>query len=121
MQKGQNKICTLAFLFLLTGFAKAQKIIVISDSLTVHGEKMNVKLGSKGPGKIWKMRFGDYAVVTSKMGWATKSVKWNFFDTKVESKTGEKFSFVLSNHATDTAWVNAANNVVVRALQEIEI
>lgn len=121
MQEGQIKICTLAFLFLLTGFANAQKIIVISDSLAVHGEKMNVKLGSKGPGKIWKMHFGDYAVVSSKMGWATKSVKGNFFDTKVESKTGEKFSFVLSNRAADTAWVNAANNIMVQALQEIEI
>ena len=49
--------------------ALAQKNIVISDSLNANADKMNVKMGSQTIGKIWKFRFGDYAVVSSKMGW----------------------------------------------------
>jgi hypothetical protein len=101
--------------------ASAQKTINISDSLAVHADKFNVKLGSQGPGKIWKMHFGEYAVVSSRMGWTTGSNKANLFNTKVESKSTQKFSFVLSNKSSDSAWVSAANNIQVRALQEIEL
>ena len=114
-------ISAMCFLFLITGFASAQKTIHISDSLVVHGDKFNVKLGSQGPGKIWKMHFGEYAVVSSKMGWTTGSSKANLFNTKVESKSTQKFSFILSNKSADSARVSAAYNIQVRALQEIEI
>jgi hypothetical protein len=116
-----TNISAMCFLFLITGFASAQKTIHISDSLAVHGDKFNVKLGSQGPGKIWKMHFGEYAVVSSKMGWTTGSSKANLFNTKVESKSTQKFSFILSNKSADSAWVSAAYNIQVRALQEIEV
>jgi hypothetical protein len=114
-------ISAMCFLFLIAGFASAQKTIIISDSLVVHGDRFNVNLGSQGPGKILKMHFGEYAVVSSKMGWATGSSKANLFNTKVESKSTQKFSFILSNKSADSAWVSAANNIQVKALQEIEL
>jgi hypothetical protein len=108
-------------LLLSAGIAKAQKNIVISDSLAANAEKLNVKLGSKGIGKIWKMHFGDYGVVSSKTGWETNSSKGNLFRTRIENKSTVKFSFIFSNKTTDSAWVNAANNIIVKALQDIEL
>jgi hypothetical protein len=99
--------------------AKAQDIS-ISDSLIANADKLKVKMGGQGFGKIWKMRFGDYAVVSSKQGWVTESTKGNFFNTKTDSKSTEKFSFIFSNK-TDTAKVNAAKNVEVQSLHEIEL
>jgi len=121
MKDSPIKSYLLSFFILITGFTKAQKTIMISDSLAAHADKLNVKLGSQGPGKIWKMHFGEYAVVSSKMGWAKTSLKANLFSTKIESTSTQKFSFVLSNTSSDSAFVSAVNNIQVKALQEIEI
>jgi hypothetical protein len=108
-------------LTLISGFVYAQKEIIISDSLVTNSDMLNVKLGSKGIGKIWKLHFGDYGILTSKKGWTTKTTKGNLLNTRIESKTMEKFSFVLTDKSSDTANVNAANNIKVKAVQEVEI
>ena len=110
----------LGILFIST-FSQAQKTIVVSDSLAANAEKFNVKLGSKGPAKMWKIHFGDYGVVTSKTGWMSEKVKGNLLSTKIESSSTVKFNFVFSGKTSDTAWVSAANNVVVNALQSLEL
>ena len=99
----------------------AQKDIILSDSLNANADKMNVKMGTQWMGKIWKMRFGDYAVVSSKMGWATTSSKSNLFNSRTESKTTQKFSFVMTGASVDSARVNAADNIQVKELNTIEI
>ncbi len=99
----------------------AQKDIVISDSLNANADKMNVKMGTQWMGKIWKFRFGDYAVVSSKMGWATTSSKSNFFNSRTESKSTQKFSFTMSGGTADIASVNAADNIQVKELNQIEV
>lgn len=99
----------------------AQKDIVISDSLAANSEKMNVKMGGQGFGKMWKMRFGDYGVVSSKAAWTSTSTRSNFFNSKTESRSVTKFSFVLTNKSNDSAKVNAANNIETQSLHEIEI
>jgi len=115
------KICAIGLFILIAGFVNAQKTIEISDGLALHADKFNVKLGSQGPGKMWKMHFGEYAVVSSKMGWSTGSSKANLFNTKVESRSTQKFSFILSNKSGDSAWVSAAYNIQAKALQEVEV
>ncbi|MEX2232894.1 MAG: hypothetical protein WD824_12075 [Cyclobacteriaceae bacterium] len=111
-----------AFLLLaVAGFAQAQKNIVISDSLAAHAEVLKVKMGTQMVGKTWKIRFGDYGIVSGKTGWTTTTTKGNFFNTKTESKSTEKFSFVLGNKTTDFASVNAANNIKIESLNEIEL
>ncbi|MGZ3854217.1 MAG: hypothetical protein ACXVBJ_04585 [Flavisolibacter sp.] len=101
--------------------AKAQKEIVIDDSLAANATKLNVKMGGQGFGKTWKFHFGDYGVVSSKMGWTTTSSKGNFFNTKTESKSTEKFSFIMTNKRNDSARVNTANNIKAETLQEVEL
>lgn len=100
---------------------QGQKDIIISDTLSSNSERMPVKMGVQWMGKMWKFRFGDYAIVSSKMGWTTTSSKSNLFNTKTESKTREKFSFIMTGKSTDTAIVNAANNMEIQSMQEIEI
>jgi len=116
-----RKIYSIIFLILFSEYAHAQKEINISDSLAANGEMYNIKLGSQGPGKIWKLHFGDYGIFSSKKSWTSGSSKTNLLGTKTESKTTDKFSFVLGNKSNDTAWVNAANNINIKAIQEVEI
>ena len=111
-------IASLAYCPLCT---MAQKDIVVSDSLNANADKMNVKMGTQGMGKIWKFRFGDYAVTTSKMGWTTTSSKSNLFNNRTESKTTQKFSFTMSGSTADVAHVNAADNIQVKELNQIEV
>src|SRR4029079_11916417 len=51
----------------------------------------------------------------------TTSTKGNFFNTKTESRSVTKFSFVMTNKSNDSAKVNAANNIASKSLNEIEI
>lgn len=85
------RICILSILLLIAKITEAQKDIVVNDSLATNSEKLNVKMGTQWMGKIWQFRFGDYAVVSSKMGWTTTSTKGNFFNSKTENKSTEKF------------------------------
>ena len=115
------EICLTVLIGGVPFFVNAQKNIVINDSLRANADEMKVKMGGQGFGKTWKFRFGDYGIVSSKQGWTTTSTKANFFNTKTESKTTQKFSFVMAGGTADTAFVNAASNIEVKQLQEIEI
>jgi hypothetical protein len=116
-----KNLVLLMILLASTTYAIGQKNIVLSENLEKNAEKLPVKMGSQGFGKMWKFRFGDYAVISSKLGWTTENAKSNFWNTKTESKTTEKFSFFLTNKAGDTAKVNAAHNIVVESLQSFPL
>ncbi len=107
-------------LFFISLASSAQHIVLNSD-LAAHSEELKVKMGSMGGNKIWKFRFGEYAVGTSKRGWETTHTKTNFWGTKSESSSSQKFSFQLLNNTTDTAYVNASKNVDVKTLHELSL
>lgn len=115
------KTCLIVLCMLATNLVSAQKNIIISDNLSADSDMLNVKMGSQKFGKIWNFRFGEYAVVKSKLGWTTTKSKGNFWGTKSESSTSEKFSFVLCNQKNDSAVVNAANKIEAKTLNEIEL
>ena len=73
-----------------------KKNIVISDALLENAEMMKVKMGTQWMGKMWKFKFGDYAITKNKLGWTKITQKSNFLSTKVETKIGYKFNFVLN-------------------------
>jgi hypothetical protein len=100
---------------------QAQKNIVIDDRLEANSTPINVKMGGQWFGKVWKVRFGEYVVVSSKLGWATTTTKSGFFSPKTESKTTQKFSFVVAGKTADSAHVNAASNMQIQTLREVEI
>ncbi len=101
--------------------AFAQKNIAISDSLSANADMLKVKLGSSFFGKMQKFKFGDYAVVSGKVGWTRSSSSSNFLETKTESKSSQKFSFVLAGGGTDTAKVNAAKNIQLQQQNSLRI
>ena len=116
MKKGFYKTSLLLlFLMTITSIRAQQKNIFISDDLAATSEKFKVKMGTQWMGKIWNFKFGDYAVVKSKLGWTVTSQKGNFINTRTESKTENKFSFVLCNKDLDSAFVNAINNVTIKS------
>ena len=115
------RVLILCLLISLLNTAKAQKEIVIDDSLAANATKLNVKMGGQGFGKTWKFRFGDYGVVSSKAGWTSTTAKGNLFNTKTESKSTQKFSFVMTNTGNDSALVNAASNINTKELHGFEI
>ena len=82
---------------------------------------LKVKIGTAWMGKISKFKFGDYAVVKSKLGWTVNTSSANLWNTKTESKTENKFSFTLSNSTRDSAIVNALSNVLVKELHAFRL
>jgi hypothetical protein len=118
------KIYILGFIVAFIWPAQAQKTIVISDSLTAHAEKFTIKMGSLWMGKIKNFGFGDYAMVSSKVGATTGTSNSNLFNTQTESTLHKKFEFVLINKPTETdsARVYAgAHNAMVQSLRKIAL
>ena len=112
----------LGILVMFAGILSAQKKgIVISENLEANSNPLKVKMGTQWMGKIWKIKFGEYAVVESKMGWIKTSTKTNLLNTKTESQTTEKFAFTMCNKAGDSAKENAATDIKIKELQEAEL
>ena len=97
------------------------KNLEISDALAANSEKLKVKMGTQWMGKIWKFKFGDYAVTDSKNGWLTTTSNKKFFSFKEESKSDQKFSFVLSNKTTESAIVNVVFAISTEELQMFDL
>jgi hypothetical protein len=98
-----------------------QKNILLSQNLAENAQQMNVKMGTQWMGKIWKFSFGDYAVESSKNGWQTTNSKSNFWNTKTQSISKQKFSFVLSQKKTASATVNAATKVTLEEFHSFQV
>ena len=112
-------VFVIVFFLFVSGYA--QKTIVLSDSLAANSDRLPVKMGTQWFGKIWKFKFGEYEVASSKMGWTTTSSKGNLFNTKTKSKTTQKFSFTLSGPGSDNAHVNAASNIESSEVHSLEL
>ena len=82
-------------------------------------------MGSQWFGKTWKFKFGEYVVKDSKNKYGpttSNTSNSNFFNTKVEIKSDQKFSFVLLNKKTkETAIVNAAFSIQTKELMASEL
>ena len=112
----------LGLLVMHAGIVEAQnKGIIISENLATNSVPLKVKMGTQWMGKMWKWKFGEYAVVDSKMGWTKTTSESNLLNTKTESKTTNKFAFTLGNKSGDLANVNAATDIEVKVLQETEL
>lgn len=118
-------IKTIVLCFLVIGIvpaiAQKQKDILIYEDLSANSEALKIKLGTQVLGKMAKYKFGEYAVIEGKVGWTTTTGSSNIFNTKAESKTKNKFSFVLGDKASNLATVNAALNLEVKVTLEMEL
>lgn len=115
---------SLGFLLLLLAIAThcpAQKMIIISDSLEANAEMLKVKLGGQKFGKLLGVRFGDYAITSSKLGWSIGRENANLLKTRTEDESGQRFSFVLVGKTADSVWVSAENKARFKARRPFEL
>ena len=117
----KHALLLLLSLIFLTSYAQKQKNIALSEPLASNGTEMKVKMGTQWMGKIWNFRFGEYAVSSSKNGWTTTNSKSNFFNTKTQIISKQKFSFELSQGNRSKATVNAATQVTTEELHSLQI
>ena len=110
----------VAAILIIPASISAQKNIIIDESLAANADQYKVKMGTQAFGKIWKFRFGNYAVLSSKNGWTVTSEKSNFMNTRTERKSSEKFSFKLGS-GSDVVTVNAANDITFEMTNEIQL
>lgn len=108
-------VLCLFSLTLTTGHAQ-QKEIVLDSDLQANAERMKVKMGTQWMGKIWKFKFGDYAVTDSKSGWMTTTSHKKMFSFKESSVTEQEFSFELEDGTGDKAVSNVAFSLASEAL-----
>lgn len=120
-----NAVVAVTTLFaglVLAGPASAtQRTIVISDSLATTADTVVVRKGARWAGRITNWRFGDYRIVSSHTNWTRASFRHNLLNTEAESRTTDKWSFVLTNGAGDSAWVSAAHHILVQAFQGLNL
>lgn len=122
MAKNLFQICLLGLFILTPELTHSQnKKLIISEDLANNADELKVKMGTAWFGKIWKFKFGDYEVGKSKMGWTTTNQKSNLLNTKTESNTENKFSFVLNDKSSDEAIVNAMLKVEFQELRSFEL
>mgnify|MGYP003694047981 CR=1 FL=1 len=89
----------LGALLLAVPASSAEKVIVISDSLVANADRMKASRGPNG----WATSSGASAITPSRparRGGRATDTKTNFWKTKTESKSVQKFSFTLGqrNH-----------------------
>lgn len=114
----------VVFLGLLAGLPRpcaAQKTIIISDSLAANSDKLKVNNPAQWSGRIAGWRFGDYAVGSSTGGVTETATNQNLLNTRSQSHTTERFSFVLTNKTTDSAMVDALRNSDVDSLKLLHL
>ncbi|MCE4566107.1 hypothetical protein INQ51_17440 [Maribellus sp. CM-23] len=115
------KTILLFMLAMIVLGASAQKNVVIDQDLADNSDPLKVKIGVQTMGKVAKYKFGEYAVTESKNGWTTSHGKSNFWGTREESTTRNKFSFTLGDGKSNTARVNAATDVKVQLKNSLEL
>jgi hypothetical protein len=119
-------ILRLFQLLVLSGFSliptavTAQKNIILNENLTANADQFKVKMGAQVFGKILKFHFGDYSILTGKMGLTTTTGKSNLTGTKTENKSSGKFYFKLGN-GVDVATINAASHVDIKSVNEVQL
>ena len=111
----------LLFSFGYTTLYAQSKNIIIQDVLASNSTMLKVKMGAQWMGKMYPFRFGEYAVIKSKMGFTTTTHNTNFWGTKAEVSSENHFSFILSNKTSDSVIVNCITNVYINELRTSNI
>ena len=107
--------------FSFTFTSGQSKNIIIQDDLALNSKMLKVKMGAQWMGRMYPFKFGQYAVIKSKMGFTTTTHNTNFWGTKAEASSENHFSFVLTNKSADSVIVNCITNVYINELRTSKI
>src|SRR5512137_1211385 len=105
----------------LPAAATAQKTLALDPDLLANSDALKVRLGVQTPGRMWKFKFGEYALVSSKMGAGVTTTSSPIFSPIEKSRAKQKFSFVIKGTGPETAAVKAAQNLASEALGEFAV
>ena len=94
--------------------AQARSIVVDGD-LQANADVLKVKMGVMHARKIFAFKFGEFAVVSSKMGTGVTTT------SGYQSRSRQKFAFVLRGPGPGTASVEADQNVDAGTISSIEL
>ena len=97
----------LAGLLLGPVIAFAQQGIAIDDELRASADVLPVKMAGQKLFKVCDFRFGDYAIVSSKMGVTHEDETTLFSKVLTHSDAVEQFTFVMKGAGPETAAVKA--------------
>jgi hypothetical protein len=87
--------------------ALAQRDIAIDEDLRVNAEALPVTMDRQKLFKVGDFRFGDYAIVSSKMGVSHEDDTSLFTNVLTHSDAAARFSFVIKGAGPETAMVKA--------------
>lgn len=115
--KSTQAICMLVLISsAVAGFSQKPRLM-ISDSLRSRADELPVKFKAISVSVV-KLKFGEYSVGQTKMGWEKSTEKSKIFSRGVESSSSQMFSFELLGPMTDVAQVNAVTKVETKTLRE---
>jgi hypothetical protein len=109
-----NTILLTFLMFSVFSISAQKKVMKLDDDLKANSTAMEAK--ARGAGTVGKYKFGDYAIVSGKEGWATTKTKSRFFSVVSEAQSKKKLSFVFVGHTQDTVLVDAAINTNLKEI-----
>ncbi len=101
--------------------ALAQQGIAIDQDLRASAEALPVTMDRQKLFKVGDFRFGDYAIVSSKMSGSREDDTSLFTNVLTHSDAAERFSFVLKGAGPETATVKAKFSTESGPLKRYEV
>jgi hypothetical protein len=101
--------------------AFAQQGIAIDEDLRASAEALPVTMDRQKLFKVGDFRFGDYAIVSSKMGVSHEDDTSVFTNVLTHSDAAERFSFVMKGAGPETATVKAKFSTESGPLKRYEV
>jgi len=101
--------------------ALAEQGIAIDEDLRVNAEALPVTMARQKLFKVGDFRFGDYAIVASKMGASHEDDTTLFVNVLAHSDAAERFSFVMKGAGPETASVKAKFSTESGPLKRYEL
>lgn len=93
--------------------------IILADGLRVGTDVMRARMTFQAPGRIWNFKFGEYAIVKSKMSAAATKTMGD--GTLEGSLTTLSFWFVLKGAGSETVRVEASQRIGSLNVEDVDI
>jgi len=113
-------VLLLGWLMQLPALAADDKTIVIDEGLAVSADVLPVTVAAEKTFKVADFRFGEYVVVSSKLGMA-KGYSGGWINPFEHAENEQKFSFVMKGAGPETASVTAVQRFESGPLKRYEV
>lgn len=98
---------------MINNHVNGQSDVLINDSLAAHADPMEVTMGRMFA-KNQKFHFGNYVLVSAKVGHSRSRTKSNIWNSKSERNSTRKYYFELRDTLNGTAKVEIIKNTLTK-------